>query len=97
MPVEYGPPADVKPPHELLGEILLRAGRPREAQREFSRQLRLSPKRALALLGLGRAAAAAGDRVAAAQAYRNLRGIWHLADADLPALADVKQFPAPRP
>jgi tetratricopeptide (TPR) repeat protein len=97
MPVEFGPPADVKPAHELLGEILLQAGRPREAQREFSRQLRLSPKRALALLGLGRAAAAAGDSAAAAQAYRNLRGIWHLADADLPALADVNQFPAPRP
>jgi tetratricopeptide (TPR) repeat protein len=97
MPVEYGPPVDVKPPHELLGEILLQAGRPREAQREFARQLRLSPKRALALLGLGRAAAAAGDSAAAARAYRDLRGIWHLADPDLPALADVNKFAPPPP
>ena len=37
MPVEFGPPADVKPAHELLGEILLQAGRPREAEREFAR------------------------------------------------------------
>lgn len=97
MPAEYGPPADVKPPHELLGEMLLQVGRPREAQREFARQLRLSPKRALALLGLGRAAVAAGDRAAAAQAYKNLRAIWRRADADLPALADVNQVAAPPP
>jgi tetratricopeptide (TPR) repeat protein len=92
MPVEYGPPADVKPAHELFGEILLQAGRPREAQREFARQLRLAPKRALSLRGLGRAAAAAGDRAVAAQAYRELQAIWHLADTSLPELAEAARF-----
>src|SRR5881628_2646438 len=32
MPLEFGPPAVVKPSHELLGEILLQAGRPAAAQ-----------------------------------------------------------------
>jgi len=73
MPAEFGPPADVKPAHELLGEMLLEAGRAGEAQREFARALELAPKRALSLLGLGRAAAAAGDRATAAQAYRAVR------------------------
>src|SRR4029077_7819772 len=39
MPIEFGPPADVKPAHELFGEILLQVGRPQEAQREFAREL----------------------------------------------------------
>ena len=92
MPVEFGPPGGVKPAHELFGEILLQAGRAREAQREFAQQLRLAPKRALSLLGLARAAAAAGDRVVAARAYRELRGSWHLADTTLPALAEAARY-----
>ena len=89
MPLEFGPPGVVKPSHELLGEVLLAAGRPREAQVEFERALRLAPKRALSLLGLGRAAAAAGDRKTAAYAYGQLREIWHRADRDLPELTEV--------
>src|SRR6059058_5957409 len=69
MPLEFGPPAVVKPSHELLCEVLLQADRPREAQVECARALRLAPKRARSLLGLGRAAAAAGDRKTAARAY----------------------------
>src|SRR5213080_2344283 len=97
MPVEFGPSADVKPAHELLGEILLQAGRPREAQREFARQLQLAPKRALSLRGLGRAAAAAGDATTAARAYGELRAIWHRADGDRPELAEAARFLATRP
>ena len=89
MPVEFGPPPDVKPAHELLGEVLLAAGQAREAQREFARSLELAPRRALSLLGLGRAATAAGDRVTAADAYAELRAIWHGADAGLPGLAEA--------
>src|SRR6266849_6787255 len=91
MPAEFGPPADVKPAHELFGEMLLEAGRAAEAQREFARALALAPKRALSLLGLGRAAAAAGDRATAAQAYREVREIWHRADPGLPGLAEASR------
>jgi len=92
MPLEFGPPAVVKPSHELLCEVLLQADRPREAQVECARALRLAPKRARSLLGLGRAAAAAGDRKTAAHAYGELREIWHRADADLPGLAEAARF-----
>ena len=92
MPLEFGPPGVVKPSHELLGEVLLAAGRPREAQVEFERALRLAPKRALSLLGLGRAAAAAGDRKTAAYAYGQLQEIWHRADRDLPELTEAERF-----
>src|SRR2546430_15894385 len=70
MPAEFGPPPDVKPAHELFGEMLLGAGRAAEAQREFARALALAPKRALSLLGLGRGAAARGGRAAAPPAHR---------------------------
>jgi len=92
MPLEFGPPAVVKPSHELLCEVLLQAARPREAQVECARALRLAPKRARSLLGLGRAAAAAGDRRTAARAYGDLRAIWHRADSDLPGLAEAVRF-----
>lgn len=97
MPFEFGPPAVAKPSHELLGEILLRAGRPRDAQREFARALRLAPRRALSLLGLGRATAAAGDRETSARAYENLRSIWHGADPGIRGLAEAAtEAPQPR-
>ena len=94
---EFGPPADVKPVHELLGEMLLEAERPREAQSEFARALELAPKRALSLLGLGRAAAAAGDRATAGRAYGELQQIWHRADPNTPGLAEAARFLAARP
>ena len=96
MPFEFGPPVIVKPSHELFGEMLLALGRPADAQREFTRALDLAPKRALSLRGLGRAAAAAGDRVAAARAYELLREIWHSADAGLPGLDEARSFVAVR-
>jgi tetratricopeptide (TPR) repeat protein len=84
MPAEFGPPDVVKPAHELLGEILLESGKPAEAQREFTLALAQAPRRALALLGLARAAAAAGDRQTAARAREDLQRVWSRADRDLP-------------
>jgi tetratricopeptide (TPR) repeat protein len=90
MPIAFGPPVVIKPTHELLGEVLLSLRRPREAQAEFQRALALAPRRALSLLGLRRAAAAAGDSTAARDATRELRDVWHRADR-LPELAELDQ------
>jgi tetratricopeptide (TPR) repeat protein len=87
MPFEFGPPVTVKPSHELLGEVLLQAGRPRDAAAEFTRALGLAPKRARALIGLARAATAAGDASTAARARADLRSIWHAADPGVLATA----------
>jgi len=80
MPFEFGPPVVVKPSHELFGEVLLQLGRPQDAQVEFQRALALAPRRALALRGLARAAAAAGDTATAARAGEQLRDVRHAAD-----------------
>ena len=83
LPIEFGPPDVVKPSHELFGEVLLRAGRLGEAQREFQRALELAPKRARSLQGLVEAARLAGDAKSAERAAAALKGIWHSADADV--------------
>ena len=60
----YGPPGLIKPSHELFGEILLRAERPREAAEQFRVALLRQPNRARSLLGASRAAAQLGIRPA---------------------------------
>ena len=87
MPFEFGPPVTVKPSHELSGEVLLQAGRARDAQVEFTRALRLAPKRTRSLIGLARAATAAGDSSTAARATADLQSIWHAADPGVLATA----------
>jgi predicted Zn-dependent protease len=94
IPLEFGPPDIVKPSHELLGEVLLASGQAAEAQQEFVRALALAPGRARSLLGLGRAALAAGDTTVARKALGDLKRAWHSADASLPELAELNQLMA---
>jgi tetratricopeptide (TPR) repeat protein len=56
QPFDFGPPATLKPPRELLGEVLLAAGRKAEAHAEFERALATAPLRRAALAGRERAA-----------------------------------------
>ncbi len=57
-----GPPPLIKPSHELFGEILLRAKRPKEAAAQFATSLRRHKNRARSLLGVARAAASDKER-----------------------------------
>lgn len=91
LPLPLGPPRPVKPSYELLGELLLEAGRPAEARVEFERSLRRWRNRSASLLGLARAARAAGDTAAARAHYRRLLANWKDADADLPELAEARR------
>ena len=60
----------------LLGEVLLAQGQSAEAQQEFARALALAPGRSLSLLGLSRAARAAGDTAVANTAEATLKKNW---------------------
>jgi hypothetical protein len=55
LPFDFGPPATVKPPRELLGELLLAAGRRAVARAEFERALAAAPERARSLAGRSQA------------------------------------------
>jgi hypothetical protein len=66
----------VKPSHELLGEVLLRAGKAREAAAAFDACLLRMPNRARSLMGAASAHAAAGNKAAAAAREATLNGFW---------------------
>ncbi len=87
-----GPPGLIKPSHELFGEILLRAGRPKEAAEQFAVSLRRQPNRARSLVGAARAAAQSGDKTSAAVLYARLISQWQQADASLPEMREARDY-----
>jgi tetratricopeptide (TPR) repeat protein len=87
----YGPPTLIKPSHELFGEILLRAGQPKEAVEKFQIALLRQPNRARSLLGLARASAKTGDTATARTTYTKLLDQWKQADADLAELREARE------
>jgi len=92
---EFGPSMPVKPAHELVGEMLMDLRRPREAIPAFEASLKRNPRRALSLLGLGRAAMAVKDLPRAMAAYGELRRVWKNADKGLPELRELGLLPPP--
>lgn len=74
-----GPPEPIKSAFELYGELLLEAGQAKEAMAAFEQSLLRTPKRTPSVLGLARAAAAAGDTTTARVRYQEL--------ADMPGAA----------
>jgi tetratricopeptide (TPR) repeat protein len=87
-----GPPGLVKPSHELFGEILLRADKPREAAEQFKIALQRQPNRARSLLGAARAAAQTGNQSGALSFYTALLDQWKQADPNLLELREARDF-----
>ncbi|WP_197036087.1 hypothetical protein [Fischerella sp. PCC 9605] len=87
-----GPPELIKPSHELFGEILLQAKRPKQAAEQFATSLRRHENRARSLLGTARAAAQNGNTQVAANTYAQLVRQWQQADAQLPELREAQNY-----
>ncbi len=92
IPFDFGPPATVKPPHELRGELLLAAAKPVEALAEFNLALKTAPNRAQAMLGRVRALQQSDDKSGSAKAAAELLAIWRRADANLPELNELRKI-----
>ena len=86
-----GPPDLIKPSQELLGEILLRAGRPEEAAQEFKTPLLRQPNRARSLLGSARAARDMKSPETA-RAYASFWQAWSQADPQLSELREAIEY-----
>jgi predicted Zn-dependent protease len=84
------------PMRELLGELLLEAGRPADALREFERSLRTAPNRFRSFAGAARAAAELRNRKLATSYYRKLLALAANAEGDRPELSAARQFLASR-
>jgi predicted Zn-dependent protease len=82
----------LSPMRELLGELLLEAGQPREALREFEASLRLTPNRFRSLAGAADAAARTGHRRTAAAYYRRLVALAGAGGSERPALVSARTF-----
>jgi tetratricopeptide (TPR) repeat protein len=92
LPAPSGPPRIIKPTYELLGEILLRAGKPQEAASQFAISLMRHPNRARSLLGVARAAADSSNQQGAVAGYSKFLTVWSEADPDLPELGEARSY-----
>jgi tetratricopeptide (TPR) repeat protein len=75
MRMPSGPPKPMKPAGELYAEILLEAGRAEDAVAAFEESLAWIPLRTPSMLGLARAASAAGDMETAKELYSRIHGM----------------------
>ena len=82
----------LSPMRELLGELLLEASRPAEAQREFELSLTSVPNRFRSLAGAGRAAALAGHKAQARLHYEKLLVLARDADSERPPLKAAREY-----
>ena len=97
LPYQFGPPATLMPPHELLATELAALGRHGDARAAWEEQLARTPKRTQSLLWLARTATALGDEVAAREAYAVLAQAWAEADTDVPGLGEAREGSPPPP
>jgi len=96
LPRPVGRARPVKPSHELLGELLLRAGRPGDAAAAFERSLWRAANRSRSVLGLARVAHRRKDAAAARRHYTTFLENWRLADAGRPEVKEARDALRPR-
>jgi tetratricopeptide (TPR) repeat protein len=92
LPYEFGPPMIAKPTYEMLGELLLAAGRASEAKEAFERGLARTPGRTRSLIGLAKAALATTNATVAASVVGRIKANWHAADANLTELNELMRM-----
>jgi tetratricopeptide (TPR) repeat protein len=84
------------PFRELLGELLLEAGQPAAALKEFETALKQTPNRFRAFSGAARAAEASGDRQKASDYFGKLADLAKNADTERAEIREAKAFLAKR-
>jgi hypothetical protein len=86
----------LSPMRELLGELLLEARRPEEAQREFAASLQVVPNRFRSLAGAARAAVLLKHEEDARVYHRRLLALTQDADTERPAMLAAREYLASR-
>ena len=82
----------LSPMRELLGELLLEAGRPADALRQFERSLQGVPGRFRSIAGAAEAAEKSGNRALATTYYKRLVTLTADADSERPAIAKARAY-----
>lgn len=86
----------LSPMRELLGEMLLEAGQPGPAQREFVASLQMVPNRFRSLAGAARAAVLLKHEEDARAYYERLLALTQDADTERPAMTAARAYLAQR-
>lgn len=86
----------LSPIRELLGELLLEAHQPAQAQREFAASLQLVPNRFRSLAGAARAAVLLKHEEDARAYYERLLALTQDADTERPAILAARAYLAKR-
>jgi Tfp pilus assembly protein PilF len=84
-------PGPLKPAREQLGEMLLLAGRPAQALKEFEETLTREPRRFRAVYGAAHAAQLSGDRTKSRSYYQELLEICKSRDTERPELKEARK------
>jgi hypothetical protein len=87
-------PGPLAPAREQLAEMLLEAGRPGDALKEFEAVQQVEPNRLRALYGAGRAAELAGDTATAKRYYGQVVRVAAAADSARPEIETARAFAA---
>ena len=85
-------PGPLAPAHELLGEMLLEAGRAHDALAAFEATMKKEPRRFRGVYGAARAAEAGGDRARARELYAMLLEIARQTDSDRPEIRHARTY-----
>jgi tetratricopeptide (TPR) repeat protein len=85
-------PGPLAPARELYGEMLLDAGKAKEALVAFEATMKKEPNRFRGLYGAAQAAAAAGDKAKATIYYKQLLDLASEGDADRSELQQARKF-----
>lgn len=88
-PVTPGP---IIPARELLGDMLMAAGKPGEALAAYEHSMAVEPNRFRGYAGAAQAAEAAGDRAKAEQYYRRLTELAAAGDGQRPVIEKARAF-----
>lgn len=78
--------------YEMVGEMLLAVGQPRDALGAFEASLRVAPNRYRSIAGAAKAAESIGDRQAARAWYGRLLQLTAEADNERPEMAAARAF-----
>jgi hypothetical protein len=84
-------PGELLPARELLGDLLLAAGRNADARAAYEATLTREPGRARSIYGAARAAELAGDRTTARARYGEYLKLMERADGDRPEIAVARR------
>ena len=85
-------PGRILPARELLGDMLLEAGQPELALKEYEASAHREPNRFRGYSGAARAANGAGDHDKAASYYRRLLALAKDANSERPELAEARAY-----